>query len=220
MSEPQLFFAFSHDSASDSPWGFEGGNEETRDKNGWLEILPATSLVVFTGGGILGSLPTPTCASGTRDATIRPGVASYVIPQTYVEKEQMYICQHVGYNVYRYAMGVYIKGHMTSDLYLEAWDDNSFSTTNLQLLTGTPNSNNNSYVNAIRTTYVEPPWHPGWNGLDDGAAFLRGVTNRIGLNNTSTITDSTVYYNIYVRLETDCSTFHAWPVLGFRYLYT
>jgi len=135
--EPELFFAFSHDSASDSPWGFEGGNEEARDKNGWMEILPATSLVVFTGGGILGSLP----------------------------------------------------------------------------------SNFNSYVNAIRTTYVEPPWHPGWNGQDDGASFLRGTTHRIGLNNTSTITDSTVYYNIYIRLQTDCSTFHVFPVLSFRYLY-
>ena len=220
MAEPQLVFAFSHDSAGDTPWGFEGGNEENPNKNGWKEITPATDLVVFTGGGILGTLPVPTVASGTRDATIRPSVASYVIPQTYVEKEQMYICQHVGHNVYRYAMGIYIKGHMTSDLYLEAWDDNSFSTTNLELLTGTPNSNNNSYINAIRTTYVEPVWHPYWNGLDDGAAFLRGTTHRIGLNNSSTITDSTVYYNIYIKLETDCSTFHSFPVLGFRYLYT
>jgi hypothetical protein len=219
--EPQLFFAFSHDSAGDTAWGFEGGNEESREKNGWMEILPATSLVVMTGGGILGSLPTPTCASGTRDATIRPSVSSYIIPQTYIEKgDTMYICQHAGHNVNRYAFGVYIKGHMTSDLYLEAFDDNSFSTTNLQLLTGTPNSNFNSYINAIRTTYVEPVWHPGWNGQDDGASFLRGTTHRIGLNNTSTITDSTVFYNIYVKLETDCSTFHVFPVLGFRYLYT
>ena len=28
MAEPQLIFAFSHDSAGDTPWGFEGGNEE------------------------------------------------------------------------------------------------------------------------------------------------------------------------------------------------
>ena len=220
MAEPQLVFAFSHDSAGDTPWGFEGGNEENPNKNGWLEITPATDLIVFTGGGILGTLPVPTVASGTRDATIRPSVSSYVIPQTYVEKEQMYICQHVGRNTYRYAMGVYIKGHMTSDLYLEAFDSNDFSTTNLQLLTGTPNSNYNSYINAIRTTYVEPVWHPYWNGLDDGAAFLRGTEHRIGLNNTSTITNSTVYYNIYIKLETDCDTFHVFPVLGFRYLYT
>lgn len=220
MAEPQLFFAFSHDSASDSPWGFTGGNEEDPNKNGWKEITPATDLVVFTGGGILGSLPTPTCASGTRDATIRPAVTSYVIPQTYVEKDQMYICQYAGRNVYRYAMGVYIKGHMTSDLYLEAWDDSSFSTTDLEILTGTPNSGYNSYINAIRTTHSEPPWHPFWDGSDAGAAYLRGTENRVALNNTSTITDSTLYYNIYVKLETDCSTFHVFPVLSFRYLYT
>ena len=131
----------------------------------------------------------------------------------------MYICQHAGHNVHRYAFGVYIKGHMTSDLYLEAFDSNDFSTTDLQLLTGTPNSNFNSYINAIRTTYSEPPWHPGWSGLDDGAAFLRGTEHRVGLNNSSTITDSAVFYNIYVRLETDCDTFHSFPILGFRYLY-
>lgn len=219
MAEPTVIFAFNHDGI-DTPWGYAGSVGEDPNKNGWVQISPATDLVVFTGGGILGSLPTPTCASGTRDATIRPSVSSYVIPQTYVEKDYMYHAPLCGYNANRYAMGVYIKGHMTSDLYLEAWDDNSFSTTSLEILTGTANSSYDSYINAIRTTLVEPVWHPGWNGADTGAAFLRGVTNRIGLNNTSTITDSTVYYNIYVRLETDCSTFHVFPVLGFRYLYT
>jgi len=220
MAEPELIFAFSHDSAGDTPWGFNGGNEESPNKNGFMGITPATDLVVFTGGGILGSLPTPTTISGHRDATIRPATTSYVIPQTYVEKDQMYICQHVGYNNNRYAMAVHIKGHMTSDLYLEAWDDNTFSTTNLEILTGTPNSLSDSLISAIRTTYSEPPWYPGWDGTTDGAAFLRGVEHRVGLNNTSTITDSTVYYNIYIRLQTDCSTFHVTPVLGFRYLYT
>jgi hypothetical protein len=219
MSEPTVTFAFNHDGI-DTPWGYAGGNEEDPNQNGWMEISPATDLVVFTGGGILGLLPTPTCASGTRDATIRPSVSSYVIPQTYVEKDAMYNAPLTGHNANRYAMGVYIKGTMTSDLYLEAWDDNSFSTTNLEILTGTTNSSNNSFVNAIRTTLVEPPWGPGWSGSDTGAAFLRGVTNRVGLNNTSTITNSTVYYNIYIRLPVDCSTFHVFPVLGFRYLYT
>ena len=219
MAEPTVIFAFNHDGI-DEPWGFTGGNEEDPNKNGFMEITPATDLVVFTGGGILGLLPTPTCASGTRDATIRPSVTSYVIPQVYVEKDIMYNAPLCGYNAYRYAMGVYIKGHMTSDLYLEAWDDNSFSTTNLEILTGTANSSYDSYINAIRTTLVEPPWNPGWNGSDTGAAFLRGVENRIGLNNTSTIKDKAVFYNIYIRLQTDCSTFHVFPVLGFRYLYT
>lgn len=221
MAEPTLVFSFSHDSAGDTPWGFNGGIEEDPNKNGWRGIDPSTDLVVFTGGGILGSLPVPTVASGTRDATIRPAVASYVIPQTYVEQgPNMYIAQHAGHNVNRYAMAVHVRGHMTSDLYLEAWDDNSFSTINLEILTGTPESGGDSYVNAIRTTYVEPPWHPGWSGADAPAAFLRGVENRVGLGNFSTVTDQTLYYNIYIRLETDCSTFHVFPVLGFRYLYT
>lgn len=221
MAEPTLFFGFSHDSANDTPWGIDGGHTGQPEINGWKIISPATDLVVFTGGGILGALPTPTVASGTRDATIRPSTTSYVIPQTYVEKEMMYIAQHCGYNVYRYAMGVYVHGRMESDLYLEAWDDNSFSTTDLEILTGTSNSSDNSFVNAIRTTHTEPPWSPGWSGSDTEAAYLRGVEQRIGLMNIkSWIENETVYYNIYIRLETDCSTFHVFPVLGLRYLYT
>ena len=212
--EPTLTFAFNHDSAGDTPWGYAGSGDPNRD--GFKEIVAATDLVVWTGGGIIGALPTPTCASGTRDATIRPSVTSYVIPQVFVEKDIMYHAQFTGHNAYRYAMAVHIKGHMTSDLYLEAWDDNSFSTTNLEILTGTANSSNQSFINAIRTTYSAPPYP--WSGAD--GAYLRGTDHRIGLNNTSTITDSTVYYNIYIRLETDCSTFHVTPVLGFRYLYT
>jgi hypothetical protein len=167
----------------------------------------------------LGTLSTPTCASGTRDATIRPSVTSYVIPQTFVEQDQMYITL-AGHNTNRYVFGIYCDGTATSDIYLEAWDDNSFSTTNIELLTGTTNSSNNSFVNAIRTTASEPPWGPGWSGTDSEATYLRGDTNRIGLANASSVTDQAVYYNIYIRLQTDCSTFHAEPVLGIRYLYT
>lgn len=219
MAEPVFTFAFNHDSAGDTPWGYIGGGD-TPNKNGFMEITPATDLVVFTGGGILGLLTTPTVASGTRDATIRPSVTSYPIPQTYVEQEMMYIAQFAGHNANRYAMSVYVDGTATSDVYLEAWDDNSFSTTNLEVLTGTANSGNNSFINAIRTTQSAPPWSPGWSGADAAAAYLRGTTSRIGLNNSSTVTDTAMYYNIYVRLETDCSTFHVFPVLGFRYLYT
>lgn len=224
MAEPDVTFGFNHDNPVDEPWEFQGAQPAERD--GWKVIEPATDLVVFTGGGILGTLPTPTTTSGHRDATIRPSTTSYVIPQTYVEKEQMYITQ-AGKNTNRYVFGVRVDGLMTSDLYLEAWDDNSFSTTDLEILTGTAESSNQSFVNAIRTTYNEPPWtsgteerDTGWNGNASEGAFLRGTEHRIGLNNTSQIQDSTVYYNIYIRLETDCSTFHVFPVLGFRYLYT
>lgn len=215
MSEPTLTFAFNH-AGSDIPWSYTGIGETNVD--GYRAIEPATDLLVWTGGGILGSLPTPTTTSGSRDATIRPSVTSYVIPQVFVEQDIMYHAALVGNNTNRYTMAVMVDGTATSDLYLEAWDDNSLSTTDLEILQGTTNSSNNSLINAIRTTSVEPPWP--WNGASSGAAYLRGTDHRVALNNTSTITDSTVYYNVYIRLETDCSTFHVQPVLAFRYLYT
>lgn len=217
MAEPTITFAFNH-AGSDIPWSYTGIGETNVD--GYRAIEPSTDLFVWTGGGILGLLPTPTTTSGARDATIKPSVTSYVIPQLFVEQDIMYYAALTGHNANRYTMAVRITGTATSDLYLEAWDDNSFSTTDLEILTGTSNSSNNSLVNAIRTTSAAPPWGPGWSGSDSGAAYLRGTTYRVALNNTSTITNSTVYYNIYIRLETDCSTFHVQPVLAFRYLYT
>lgn len=219
MAEPTLVFAFNH-AGSDIPWTYQGLIEEETNKDGYRAINPNTDLMVWTGGGILGSLQTPTTTSGSRDATIRPSVSSYVIPQMFVEQDIMYHAALVGHNTNRYTMAIRVTGTVTSDLYLEAWDDLSFSTTDLEILTGTTNSSNNSYINAIRTTSSEPPWGPGWSGVDSGAAYLRGTEYRIGLNNTATITDSTVYYNIYIRLETDCATWHVQPVLAFRYLYT
>lgn len=178
--------------------------------------------LIFTGGGIQDDLlTTPTCASGTRSATIRPSSVSYVIPETYVENStQMTHIPLVGYNANRYCMCVYVSGTATSDVYLEAWDDNTLSTTVLPVLAGSANSSNESYVNAIRTTDSAPPWGPGWDGNSAGAAFLRGTTDRVGLSNTSTVTDKALYFNIYIRLETDSSTFHNQPVLAMRYLYT
>lgn len=215
MAEPTLTFAFNH-AGSDIPWSYTGAGNTNVD--GYRAIEPTTDLLVWTGGGILGSLPTPTTTSGSRDATIRPSTSSYVIPQVFVEQNIMYHAALVGYNINRYTMAVRVDGTATSDLYLEAWDDNSMSSTDLEILTGTANSGDSSLINAIRTTSVEPPWP--WNGASSGAAYLRGTDHRVALNNTSTITDSTVYYNVYIRLETDCSTFHVQPVLAFRYLYT
>ena len=217
MAIPTLTFAFNHDGV-DTPWTYAGTGSPEID--GYKTINPLTDTVVFTGGGIIGRLPTPTCASGTRDATIRPSVSSYVIPQVFVEKDLMYdapLCSG-NPNTNRYAMAVYVDGTATSDLYLEAWDDNSFSTTDLEILTGTANSGNNSFINAIRTTYTEPPM--SWNGGSAAAAYLRGTEYRVALANASSITDMALYYNIYIKLPTDCSTFHVLPVLAFRYLYT
>lgn len=193
----------------------------------------ANDTMVFTGGGIIGTLDNPS-ASGTRDATLRPSSSSYIIPQVFVEQvalptsSGMVQALMAGYGPpasqgpYRYVFAVYVDGRIESDLYLEAWDDNSFSATSADVLQGSSNSSNESYVNAIRTTGSAPPWAPGWNGNDSGAAFLRGseAARRVPLANASYIEDAAVYYNIYIRLETDASTFHNSPVLATRYSYT
>ncbi len=211
MSEPNLYFIYNH-SSNDVAYSGTGA----ADSN-WRVLNASSDKVVFTGGGILGTLPVPTCASGTRDATIRPSVSSYVIPQTYVESDLMYNIPLVGYNDSRYCLGVYVDGTMNSDLYLEAFDDVSFSTTNLPVLQGSANSSNQSYINAVRTTDGAPS--STWNGDSTGAAYLRGTSSRVALDNSSFITDKAVYFNIYIRLEVDSSTFSNQPVLAFRYLY-
>jgi hypothetical protein len=220
MSEPALTFRYNH-SSYDTPFD----KYASPDLN-YRTITPSSDLIVFTGGGIddvdkgMGS---STLAAGIRSSTIRPSSSSFVIPYTYVEDATtMYRVPLAGHNVNRYVFCVSISGTMNSDLYLEAWDTNSFSEPNvLPVLSGTANSSYESYVNAIRTTQSEPPWHPGWSGSDTGvAAYLRGTSDRVGLNNSSVITNSDVYFNIYIRLQTDCGTFHNTPALGFRYLYT
>jgi len=216
MAEPTISFLY-NSSGVDTTYGGTGASD---GNFGVININSAT--LVFTGGGIDDSvLTTPTCASGTRSATIRPSSASYVIPETYVEQSSlMYHCPLPGYNANRYCMAVYVNGTATSDLYLEAWDDNTFSTTVLDVLQGSTNSSNESYINAIRTTDQAIPWGPGWDGNSSGAAFLRGTSDRVALANASSVTDQALYYNIYIRLETDASTFHDQPILAFRYLYT
>lgn len=216
MAEPTITFLY-NSSGTDTAYGGTGAADGNFDI---INISWAT--LVFTGGGIDDTvLTTPTCASGTRSATIRPAVLSYVIPETYVEQSAlMYHCPLPGYNANQYCMGVYVNGSTASDLYLESWDDNTFSTTVLDVLQGSANSSNESYINAIRTTQIAPPWGPGWDGNTSGAAFLRGTGDRVPLKNSSSITDEALYYNIYVRLETDSVTFHDQPVLAFRYLYT
>lgn len=224
--EPTITFGINN-TGTDTPWSYAGSGSP--EVGGWKEITPSTDTLCFMGGSIddadlansgVNALGLTTIASGTRRQTIRPSSSSYVIPYVYVEKELMYYAKFCGHNAYRYAMGVYVDGTATSDLYMEAWDDNTFSTTALEILTGTTNSGDNSLINAIRTTEGAPPWAPGWDGGDVGAAYLRGDTYRVALANASSITDQAVYYNMYIRLQTDCSTFHVVPVLAFRYLYT
>lgn len=217
MAEPYIKFVYNK-GISDTAYSFYGSNPD------WGTIQPGLDTVVFTGGGIddvdkgMGS---NTLSSGTRSATIRPSTSSFVIPYTYVESgTSMYRVSLAGHNTSRYAFGVSVSGTANSDMYLEAWDDITFSTTLSPILQGTANSSNKSYVNAIRTTYSEPPWNPGWSGADPGAAYLRGTSERVALKNASSITNEVLFFNVYVRLQTDTSTFHETPVFGFRYLYT
>lgn len=219
--EPTITFAFNHNAVADTPWPYIG----TGDPNvgGYRAIATNTDLLVWTGGGILGLLNTPTVASGTRDATIRPSNDDgFVIPQLFVEQgDTMYVAAYVGAATNRYALSVRVEGTATSELYLEAWDSHTMMTTDLEILTGTTGiggSDGNSFINAIRTTDASPP--SDWDGNSANAAYLRGTEHRVGLSGLSEITDSTVYYNIYIKLRKNCSTWHVQPVLSFRYLYT
>lgn len=212
MAAPDLYFIYNH---GDTDVVYTGSGAEVGN---WKVINTSSDKMVFTGGGIIGTLSIPTCASGTRDATIRPSIQSYIIPQTYIESDVMYNVPLAGRNSNRYVFGVYIDGTIESDLYLEAWDDATFSTTASEVLQGSANNNNMSCINAIRTTDQIPT--TTWSGSSTGASYLRGTSYRVGLANTSSTTNSSVYYNIYVQLETDTPTFHNESILGFRYLYT
>jgi hypothetical protein len=227
MALPVLKFVYNH-SQTDTAYDFYTGNAN------WRELTPGVDTVIFTGGGIgdvdegIGDFITnPTLASGTRSPTIRPSVSSYIIPYTYVESgNTMYMVPLAGNNTNRYVFGVQVSGTVDGNMYLEAWDDITFSTTNSPVLSGTANSGFKSYVNAIRTTGDSPPCHvaPGdcWDGDDVGADYLRGQSYRVGLGDppVTDITNEMLFYNIYIRLETDSPTFHNTPVLGFRYLYS
>lgn len=214
MSGPNISFLFNHGSF-DSPYTGDG-----EDKDFWKVIDLSDDKLIFTGGGIMGLLDTPTCVSGTRDATIRPSIEPFIIPQTYIEKDIMYNVPLAGNTPNRYVFALHIDGVVVSDMYMEAYDSTTFSTTNLDILSGTTNNNFNSCINAIRTTHVEPPWDSyGWNGDTNGATYLRGSTNRIGLYDSTFIENTVLYYNIYVELPTDIPTFYDTPVISFRYLY-
>ena len=222
MAEPTLLFVYNN-SETDTEYNFYTGNAN------WRTINAGQDKVVFTGGGIddfaegISDTSQDPLASGTRSPTIRPSVTSFVIPYTFLEDSaDMYRVYLAGHNTNRYVFGVSVSGTIEGNCYLEAWDDYSFSTTNSEVLQGSSNSGNESYVNAIRTTDQSPPWNPGWDGNDDGAAFLRGDSDRVGLGEppVTNIVDEVLFFNIYIRLETDSVTFHNTPVFGFRYLYT
>ena len=223
MAEPTLSFLYNYGS-SDTSYGGSGGAS-----GDWKLISVTTSggatpdTIVFTGGGINQFLSTPTATYGAREATIRPIAGVTTIPQTYIESEAdviMYNVPLAGKNTNRYVFGVYIDGAITSDLYLEAWDDDSFATTTSPVLAGTAGYPY-SMINAIRTTQSGGP--AGWTGATASGTsqsnYLKGYDNRVRLAGDDSSTNETLYYNIYVSLPNDAGLFNGTPILGFRYLY-
>lgn len=220
MAEPILSFIY-NTSNTDSAYLGSGG-----DWGSWKAMYISVGTpdkFIFTGGGINASLPTPTTTYGSREATMRPTAGTLIVPQLFIESFTDNIMRHVplaGQNTNRYVMGVYVDGYAASDLYQEAWDDNSFSSTDLPTLSGT-DSYSYSMFNSIRTTDAAPP--SSWTGATysgtSGSALLAGYGHRVKLKGSDSISDEAVYYNIYVRLPSDAPLFHDQPVIAFRYLY-
>lgn len=224
--QPTLYFLYN---TTSSGLPYTGTGE---DKDGWkvMHLTTVSGLspdrIIFTGGGINPFLPTPTTAYGSREASIKPSINTLIIPQTYVESETdniMYNIPDAGNNSNRYAFGCYIDGYIASDLYLEAWSDSNFNSTDITVLSGTP-LYTNSMVNAISTTNDTPPttWSGAtWSGTTYSGAsnYLRGYDNRVKLKGADSSQDEALYYNIYVELPHDAPFFHNTPVLSFRYLY-
>ena len=227
MAEPILSFLYN--TGSDTAYEGTGG-----DFGAWKEMVTVTTsgspdTIVFTGGGIKPALSTPTETYGRREATLRPVAETLIIPQTYVETQIGTIMRNVpvaGKNANKHAFAVYIDGAITSDLYLEAWDDNSFSTTTSPVLAGTSNYPY-SMLNAIRYNEiydVGSPHDSSWHGTTYSgtwrSANLKGYNNRVKLKGDDYTFNDPVHYNMYVELPYDAVLFHGTPVLTFRYLYT
>ena len=226
MSEPILTFLYNY-SDNDSP--YPGNGEATAD---WHTIFLATGSgvspdrKVYTGGGIHQSLPTPIAAYGSREATLKPTVGTYPVPQIYIESELDNIMYHVPLasgqpNNNRFVFGVYVDGLITSDLYLEMWDDITFSTTSVPTLSGSVNYPH-SVFNAISTTNAAPP--ESWTGSTvisgtPGAVCLAGYTNRLRLKDADEIQNECLYYSMYAAIPWDLDFTHDSPVESYRYLY-
>jgi len=214
MSAPTLTFLYNY-GTSDTAYSGTGGAD-----GNWKVIDINTCKKIYTGGGILGTLPIPTCAAGTRDATIRPITGVNNVPQIYIEDATtMY---HVPLasgnpNTNRHVFAVYVDGTCTSDIYLEYWDDDTCSSTNLPVLSGT-SAYPHSMVNAIRTTASAPP--SGWTGASSNAEYLAGFAHRLPLKDASSVSNEAVYFNIYISIPYDSPLFHNQPVETFRYLYS
>jgi len=216
MAEPTISFLYNY---GNSDVAYSGTGSPDGD---WkvIDLTGTPDKKIYTGGGILGFLSTPTEVYGTRDATIKPNAGTYVVPQVYIESTNDNIMYNVPLatsnpNTNRYVFGAYVNGLAASDLYIEMWDDDTFSTTDLPTLSGSVNYPY-SMFNCIKTTNDAPPG--GWTGATASGAYLAGAT-RLGLRGASSVQDEAVYFNMYVRLPYDTALFHNQPVETYRYLY-
>jgi len=215
MAQPTIKLLYNSTASSDEEYTWSAGGNSDGTFNPVIAVsgtATGSGTIVFTGGGIE-SMVSGTYPYGTRSATIRPEAGTTVVPYTFIEQDCMYRVPLAGCHNYRYVFAVYIGGSITSKLYLEAWDDSTHTTTNLPVLSGTLSNGNVSLIKAKTTTYD----YPGdfWTGTP-----LRGYESRIELSNTSSVTDTVLYFNIYVEVFFDCETFVNMPVLSLRYLYS
>jgi len=167
--------------------------------------------IVFTGGGI--DVVEDGDPVGRRSATVKPESGSLIVPLTFVEQEVLHQVPLAGTHNYRYVFAVNVEGSTTSDIYLEAWDDITHTTTDLPVLVGTTANGGKSMVHAISTTSD----YPGdfWEGT-----AIRGYSDRVALAGYTSITDTILYFNIYIKIPFDCDTFINTPILSLRYLYS
>lgn len=211
MANPVIKLLY-NSTANDVEYNFSaGGNSDGT----FYPVISGTcnGTIVFTGGGIE-DMASGTYASGTRSATIRPESGSTIVPYTFIEYDDyMYKVLLAGLLNKRYVFAVYVGGSITSKLYLEAWDDSTHITTNLPVLSGTISNGGTSFIKAKTTTYDYPG--DSWTGTP-----LRGYESRIELSNTSSVSDTVLYFNIYIEIFHDCETFVNMPVLSLRYLYS
>lgn len=227
MSAPDLYFLYN---ISSNDASYSGTGEETTN---WKRMnltsmsgVGTSDTFVHTGGGIDEFLPTPTTTFGSRSATMKPSVSCLTIPQLYIESTVNNIMTNVplaGKNSNRYPLGVYIDGYCASDLYIEAWDDIGFSTTDLPVLSGTMNYPY-SMINVVATTSGSPS--SDWTGAtysgianNQRSAYLAGYSYRVKLKGEDSIQNEFVSWNTYVSLPWDSPYLHNQPILAFRYLY-
>lgn len=211
MAQPVIKLLY-NSTANDVEYSFSAGGESDGT---FYPVISGTcnGTIVFTGGGIE-DMCSGTYASGTRSATIRPESGSTIVPYTFIEYDDyMYKVPLAGSLNKRYVFAVFVGNSITSKLYLEMWDDTNHVTCNSPVLSGTISNGNTSMVRAITTTYDYP-------GTDWIGTPLRGYDQRLELSNTSSTTDSVLYFNVYISIPSDSPTFVSTPVLSLRYLYS